>query len=832
MKRLLISLSLSLSLSVSLAFGQSSSILHRIDKLNHVTRVLYIAAHPDDENTRLIAWLTNDQMVDVSYLSITRGDGGQNLIGTEIGDELGLIRTHELMAARRVDGGHQYFTSAVDFGYSKTPEETLRIWNQEKVLQDMVRVIRHVKPDIIITRFSPEITPGRSTHGHHTASAKLALIASQYAADPSKYPSTEYPVHRTKKIFWNTSWWFYGSEEKMDEAVAQNPSRYIKLDVNSYLPLLGSTCSEISATSRSQHKSQGFGSSPEVGPQLELLELLQGDHTGSNLFNGIPTTLSETTYGKKVAKCIAHIQKKFDPTAPDKSVNDLLELMEQFRILGTNPDLKSLADAKMEETRQVIADCLGIRAKLLASQLRFYQGERIPIQIEITSNAPNTSVSLRRLEYHPKVDAFNSLNHDLSRVYTHKDTIESGSFTKTAPYWLQLNKTLGSYTWPEDYANEPGLPFNHYPHNAWLSFDVNGTYFQLMVPVLYGHTDPVKGEIRQPIAVTPEVMLNLDREVYVFATSAPKTIGVEHITGNTAVTGTLRLLVPDGWKTSPESYTVSGSFSGQKQLFEFTVTPPADQQSASVQAVFISTDTQQFDQGFHEIAYDHIPYRLTFPLASAAIRRIDLQKRGEHIGYLMGAGDKVPEALKEMGYRVTMITTNDIMQDSLKYDAIVIGIRAFNVLDDIGNIHTRLMNYVQGGGNVVVQYNTSHRLKTTDIGPYPISVSRERVTEEDAEVVFLKRDHPVLKQPNSISTVDFDGWVQERGLYFPDTWDEHYDAVFSMHDNGEDPLSGSLLIGQYGSGYFVYTGISFFRELPAGVPGAYRLLANLISLGK
>ncbi|MBI1305114.1 MAG: LmbE family protein [Bacteroidetes bacterium] len=831
-KYLLLLLINTLVFSVKSGAQSSSSILHDIEKLDHIGRVLYIAAHPDDENTRLISYLTNELKADVSYLSITRGDGGQNLIGTEIGDGLGLIRTNELLAARRIDGGHQYFTRAIDFGFSKTPEETLKIWDKEGVLSDMVCVIRKVKPDIIITRFSPEVNPEHSTHGHHTASAQLALLAAQYASDPAKYPESAklYSTHSVNKIFWNTSYWFYGSQEKMDEEMAKNPNKYLALNVNSYLPLLGKTCSEISALSRSQHKSQGFGSSSSSEEQRELLQLLRGEQKGNELFSNQKTHWSDHSTAKSITTLIQEITRTYDYLHPEKSIAALLKLKNLIRQNPAKLD-DYIIRQKQDELDRIITDCLGLRVSVLASERKIYRGETgIPVTIDITSFSSLANVEL--LEYKiPTLGIQESAVVSITGNGFHikKEGSVSKDHPVSQPYWLSGSKTLGSYTVPTD-LSLIGQPVNPYEFVCSVKIKIENQEIVLPFPVWYGSTDPVKGEIREPLVVVPDVMPGLEKEVYVFTAGATRKVLVNCISGKPGTEGKVMLNLPEGWKCEPAFYSVKTGAKGNRQTFEFTVSSPSNQQSGEISVVF-KNETQGWNQSIREILYDHIPNTAYFPKASSSLQNISIEKRGNTIGYLMGAGDKVPDALREIGYSVTEITVNDILQRPLNFDAIVVGVRAFNTLENIGDVHQVLMKYVENGGNVVVQYNTSHRLYSNDIGPFPLKLSRDRVTEEDAQVTLLKGDHPALNTPNKITNSDFSNWVQERGLYFPESWDENYSALLSIHDENEPARNGSLLVANYGKGYFVYTGLSFFRELPAGVPGAFRLMANLVSLG-
>lgn len=813
--------------------ASSSAIYTELERLNSIGSVLYIAAHPDDENTRLIAHLTNHLKLDVSYLSLTRGDGGQNLIGTEIGDGLGLLRSHELLEARRIDGGRQFFTRAVDFGYSKTAEETLKIWDQEAVLSDIVLVIRKVRPDVIITRFSPDENPERSTHGHHTASAKLTLLAFEYAADPNKYPEQlkHFPVHKTQKLYWNTSYWFYGSEEKMNEEVAKNPDKYLQLNANAYLPQLGKTCSDISALSRSQHKSQGFGSSPNLGEQKELLQLLQGEQIGDELLGGIPSTWADLPEAKAIAKKLSQIMSEYDFKAPGNSLAPLFQLRDLLTGLADKSAWTSLCERKLVEANQLIAHCAGLSATAYTVDRKFYAGEDIAINVQAMAFSKEVVVQLKSVRMAslngPSLEVNSGISsQSYTTKWTGKVPFEMGF---SQPYWLQYDKLPGTYQLKNQ---QLGLaPVTPYPFQMVLDLTVNGNPFVYAVPVMYGNTDPVKGQVNQPLLITPDVMLNLDQEVYIFTGTAPKKVGVDLICSKPGLEGYVELNLPAGWKSVPAFFKTTTGTKGSKQHFEFEVTPPAEQQSVVLRVMF-KTDAQVYTVGINEVIYDHVPNTAWFPTSQAELRKISMDKKGQHIAYLMGAGDKVPEALTEMGYQVTLVSPEDIALKPLTYDAVVVGIRAFNTLDNIGTMHAALMKYVEQGGNVIVQYNTSHALKTKDIGPYPLTLSRDRVTEEDAGVVILQPEHAVLNTPNKLDVNDFDHWVQERGLYFPSSWDQNYVPILSMHDAGEPDRQGSLLVAQYGKGYFVYTGLSFFRELPAGVPGAYRLMANLISLGK
>ncbi|MCO4819185.1 MAG: PIG-L family deacetylase [Bacteroidetes bacterium] len=797
----------------------SSEIVHQLHGLANNTKVLYIAAHPDDENTRLISYLTNYTHAEVSYLSLTRGDGGQNLIGTEIGEQLGLIRTQELLAARRIDGANQYFTRAIDFGYSKTPEETFRFWEKSEILSDVVWVIRKVQPDVIITRFSPEVNPERSTHGHHTASAMLALEAFDLAADPTQFPEQLDKVKpwQTKSIFWNTSYWFYGSVERMDEEVAKTPNAYVKFDVNKYLPLIGKSGSDISSLSRSQHKSQGFGNSPVIGSQWEYLQILKGE-IADNMF---ASTFKDKGLNAKLDKQIQKAIKSFNIEEPHQIIPLLFEIRNNIAQL----DKTTSRGDKLEAVHKIILSCAGIKATAFTNEQQVFVGQNVESKISISSATPiriNTITSNWR---NGDVNIpINTTNTYFNSPLTWTIPINSNS----QPYWLQGDKQTGIYQVTDQ--DQIGLAENRYPFMLSISMDIAGEPIAMNVPLLHGSTDPVKGKRIQPLIVTPAAMLNIGRQVMVYTSNKAKVVDVEVIAGKANVNGYVEIFVPDGWKSEPAFYKTSLTHKGDKKLFQFTITPSNNESEGTLRAIF-KDDKLVYSMGIYQLKYDHIPELAVFPSASSKVVRVDLKKEGQHVGYLMGAGDKVPEAIEEMGYEVTQLSVDDILQKDLsKYDAVVLGIRALNTIGNVGSLNEVLSNYVKSGGKVVMQYNTAHRLKAQPIGPYTIKLSRDRVTEEDAEVKIINAEHPVLKSPNVITEKDFKGWVQERGLYFPNEWDKEMKSIFSMHDNGETGKLGSLLIGQHGNGYIVYTGLSFFRELPAGVPGAYRIIANILSL--
>ncbi len=807
----------------------------QLQKLQVLGSALYLAAHPDDENTRLIAYLANVEKVETGYLSLTRGDGGQNLIASDIRELLGLTRTEELLAARRIDGGEQFFSRANDFGYSKDPDETFTIWDRDQVLADAVWVIRKFRPDVIVNRFDHR-TPG-TTHGHHTASAILGTEAFKLAGDPTAYPEQlKYvEVWQPRRLFFNTSWWFYGSQEAFDKA---DKSRLVEVDVNRYLPKRGQSVAEIAAVSRSQHKSQGFGSSGARDASPEYLELIEGDLPAdpTDLFGGIEIGWARIKGGAAVGKALARVESEFRDDDPAASVPALLAVREQMQALPAD----YYRDRKMTELDELIVGCLGLYLAATTNDATITPGEELTIETEVTQRlGSGAAVSAPRVMPATAAEKFSPLSLRTPLRDTLKFTIPAAA-DLSSPYWLNEPWRLGTYT--VDVQQLRGKPESDDP--VRVAFDLQiarpgaakPAMLRVVRPVAYTTTDRVKGEIFEPLEIVPAITVRTEETSYLFASAEPRAVQVRLTAHRAGTAGRLQLVRPAEWQVSPAHVDFTTTRKGEEQLFTFMLTPPAGQSTGQI--VPQATITGQPDSDYHQklvtIAHDHIPTQLVVLDASVPVVRVALETRGKNIGYLMGAGDAVPEALRSIGYNVTLLEEGDFSGGQLgRFDAIVVGVRAYNTLDRIAVYQPTLLSYVEEGGTLVVQYNTSRGLELADeeIGPYPLRLSRDRVTVEEAPVRFLAPTHPVLNVPNRLTAADFSGWVQERGLYFPNKWDDRYTAILSSNDPGEPARDGGLLVAPYGKGHYVYTGYSFFRELPAGVPGAYRLFVNLISLG-
>ncbi|MCO6360799.1 PIG-L family deacetylase [Roseivirga pacifica] len=800
----------------------AAEIKQALNKLEVLGTVMYLAAHPDDENTRLIAYMANEQKLRTAYLAMTRGDGGQNLVGTEIRELLGIIRTQELLAARRTDGGEQFFTRANDFGYSKDPDETFEIWEGEDVLSDVVWNIRRFRPDVIITRFDTARVEGGRMHGHHTASAILAQRAFDIAADPSVFPEQLKYVEpwQPKGLYWNT-YNFGGSfvSNHVDEP------GYFVFDLNQYNPLLGKSYDEISALSRSKHKSQGFGSTGRRGLIPEFLMHWKGELPEIDIFENIDQTWGRVAGGKEIGTLIKKANDNFDMENPAASIKELLTIREKINGLED----EYWKQVKGQEVDRIIKASLGLYFELVADDYSAVNGESIHISGEAV-NRSNAAVELETITFEgyesimePYKPLKNNENFDL--VWD----LDLNEPKISQPYWLEKEASLGMYRVDDQQLR--GLPQNAPTIETTFNFKIEGEAVSFTTPIVYKTNDRVDGEVYRPFVVTPPVFVNTQQSVLIFPDNETKQIDVTVIAGTNDVSGQVSLNLPDGWKVSPASVDYAIANKGGEFRAEFQVLPPAGASEGFAKAQ-VTYEGQTYNKGLKVIDYGYIPTQTIFPDSQAKVVKLDLKKKGQYVGYIMGSGDAVPEALEQIGYQVTLLDPDNITAQSLaNYDAVIVGVRAYNTIERMRVIQPELMEYVKGGGTMIAQYNTSMR-NQPQIGPYPFSISRDRVTKEEAEVRILAPNHPLIDGPNKITAKDFEGWVQERGLYFPNEWDEKYTAILSANDPGETPKNGGLLVAEYGEGYFVYTGYSWFRELPAGVSGAFRIFANMISLGQ
>lgn len=793
----------------------SSEIKLALEKLNVVGNVLYIAAHPDDENTGLMAYLSKERKYRTAYLSLTRGDGGQNLIGSEKGSEIGIIRSQELLQARSIDGGEQYFTRAVDFGYSKSAEESFEIWNRNEVLADIVWVIRKFQPDIIITRFSLNDDGG---HGHHLASTILAKEAFEAAARADVFPEQLKYVKpwKTKRIFWNR--WRPSQSELKD---------LLKVDTGIYNFALGKSYNEIAAISRTMHKSQGFGMLANRGTQYEYFKLIDGEPAAEDIFDGVDVSWNRVAGGGMIGNKINEIIKNYNISNPSESVSPLLEL---YSILDKS-EKNVYTDIKKQEVIDLIQSCAGIWIDALASEYAAVSGEEINVKTNFISRFPK-NVTLEKIVF-IGVNVSKELNvqavNNSPVVSETKITIPE-DYKISQPYWLEEKATQGLFTVKD--RTMIGLAENLPAVKADFTVNINGTKIVFSTPLLYKWNDRVDGELYRAMEIRPQVTANFINRVEVFGDNKPKEILVKIKNNGKSAKGTIVLKDGNDWKVTPASVDFEMNKKYEEQIIKFTVAPALKSGETTLKAE-ININNSKYNKSLTEITHPHIKTQVYFPESEIKAIKPGAVKLNSHIGYIMGSGDEITEALVNLGYKVTMITDEMLESADLKqFDAVITGVRAYNTRERLKFDNPRLLEFVKNGGTLLVQYNVAFGLQTEDIGPYQFKTGSDRITVENAELKILKPEHQLFNFPNKIVKEDFDKWVQERGLYFASQWNEKYESLLAGNDPGEKELTGGLLFAKYGKGVFIYSGLSFFRQIPAGVPGAYKLFINMISAGK
>ncbi|TSA17044.1 hypothetical protein D4R75_12720 [bacterium] len=789
-----------------------------LKKLAVLGSVLYVAAHPDDDNTAFLGYMAKGRLLRAGYLSITRGEGGQNLIGSEQGELLGVIRTQELLASRRIDGAEQYFTRAIDFGFSKSLEETMNIWGREKILSDVVWRIRTFRPDVVVNRF----TPTQGGHGNHTSSAELAYQAYVAAGDPTRFPEQLKYVQtwKPRRLLWNV----FRFQQADRPAV---PEHSTSLDLGTYSPLLGESFTEMAGRSRSMNKSQGTGGGQNRGEFVNYFQHIAGDTATKDLFDGVNTSWTRVPGGAAVGDMLEAMYRSYDEENPEKSLPALLRVYTELGRLKDDPWIV----IKKRELQDVMKLCGGLWIDVLSSENNVTPGS----DLKVTVSAISRSMYPFRLEriVAPLGTADSVLNLQL-RNNQPVQAIFGMKLPKdipyTQPYWLTEPPELGAYR----ISNQQlvGQAENPPPLTVKVRIASDDGAMDLDVPVRFRIVDPVEGEQYRPLVVNPLVSVNLPEKVYIFADGVSKSVLVNVRNEGGKVSGTVALRVPQGWKVTPLSIPFEFGQKDENLSVSFSLQPGRGSISGAFQ-VEATVGDGKMQQDKITIRYPHIPPQTVFPKAEGRLLRFDLKKSERRIGYIMGPGDEIPTALRQMGYPVTMLSDDDLKNGALNfYDVIVAGVRSYNTRPVLRANQRKLMEFVEKGGTYIVQYMTPRRAETENLGPYPFTISGDRVSVEEAPVRFIAPDNAVLNIPNKITQDDFNGWVQERGLYFADKWDPHYAAVIASNDPGEPSKDGGLLVAQYGKGYYVFTGYAFFRQLPAGVPGAYKLFVNLISLGR
>jgi LmbE family N-acetylglucosaminyl deacetylase len=801
-----------------------------LERLDTLGSVMMIGAHPDDENTALLAYFSRGLHMRTAYLSLTRGEGGQNLIGSEQGDELGIIRTQELLAARKIDGGEQFFTRAIDFGFSKTADETFTKWPREQVLGDVVWNIRRFRPDVIVLRFSG--TP-RDGHGQHQASAIVGREAFSAAADPAKFPEQLQWVQpwQAKRLMWNT--FAFTAEQQKEEAAIKDK---LAVDLGEYSPELGYSYSQIAGMSRSQHRSQGMGAPEPKGSTKNYLVTIAGDRATKDVFEGIDTTWSRLSGGAEVGTIVERARDAFTGRRAETLLPMLVEAHRKAQGMKD-----PIAVRKLREIDEAIGLITGLWVDAAADKYAATPGASLKISITALARVPVDAtllgVKVTGMDGVPPLDiAPATLVYNQPSLYSLTVPVPQKEHY-SQPYWLVEPKDGAMYR-----VTDPrliGTPENDPVLVAHFRVKIAGTEIEISRPVEYRYIDHIYGEQLRPLAIVPPVGVELPVQALVFGSAAPRKVDVL-VKGNIAkASGDVSLEAPAGWHIEPATRHFDLAALDEQTVASFTITPPSADAQGEVRAV-ASVGGRQISSRTEVISYSHIPAQTLFPPSDAKLVRASIRTLAKNIGYIAGAGDEVPAALRQIDCDVTMLSADDLVRGDLsRFDAIVTGVRAFNTRSDLRANYQRLFDYAQNGGTVVVQYNVleggpfgGNPTLLEHVGPYPIKVSRDRVTVEDVPVTFPNPQNSLLHSPNEITARDFEGWVQERGLYFANEWDPKYQSVLECHDPGEQPMPGGMLYTKYGKGIYIFSAYSWFRELPAGVPGAFRIFANMLSASK
>ncbi|MEO8765095.1 MAG: PIG-L family deacetylase, partial [Ginsengibacter sp.] len=722
-------------------------------------------------------------------------------------------------AARRIDGAEQYFTRAYEFGFSRSADESLRIWGKDKILSDVVWVIRKFQPDIIIKRFPPD---SRAGHGHHAASAILADEAFVAAADPNRFPEQfKYGVQpwQAKRILWNT--FNFGGNNTTSE-------NQLKIDIGGYNPLIGKSYGELGGEARTMHKSQGEGRPKRKGQSFEYFTQTNGTPLQNDLLDGVVADWNRIPGGEVVQSMINTTISEYKIDRPQLSVAGLVKLFILIRALPES----NWRNFKLAELQKIIVACSALYVDATSSQPHVVQGDSLKIDF-LFNERKDINTILKSI----KIGAFDTAL--TTSLQTNQNFIISKILPVandkriSQPYWLEFPLKGGAFEVRDQLMI--GKAQNDPSFEATILVNIAGEDFTIKLPVQYRVIDPVKGDLYEPIPVLPKMELNFTHDNFISLDGVPVKATV-HVKSNVADTAKYQLLqeFSNNWTNNSSSFLYDPKIN--TEYYKTGVFTPKTSERNITEEIHVKTSDGKYDGYTKTIAYDHIPVITYFPKAKANLVKLNIKTPGRKIGYLVGAGDKVPQALEQMGFQVRILTEADINDETLRqFDAIITGIRAYNIYAYLSNKNEILMHYVQEGGNLIVQYLKSNQVgqQKVKVGPYPFLVdASSRITEEDAKVNFLLPNHSALNYPNKITEKDFEGWVQERSTYQAVQADDRYEKLLSMHDTGQQDSNGSLTIAKYGKGNFVYAGLVFFRQLPAGVPGAYRLMANLIALPK
>lgn len=842
----------------------ASGLALTLRRLQTIAAVLHTAAHPDDESTEMLAYLSRAVGARTAYLALNRGEGGQNGIGPELGEALGVIRTEELLAARKLDGAEQYFTRAMDFGFTRSPEETFQKWNREEILGDMVCVIRRMRPLVIVNGFSGTAQDG---HGQHQVAGLLTPEAIKAAADPARFPEQ---ISKDGLQPWQVLKLY----ARRFSPSATGPRA--EFDVGAYDPVLGRSYNELASDGRSRHRSQDFGMIQTKGSQVRafprLSSSVEAPEKENSLFTGIDVTITGIAKfaGKdgerllpaltKIKDLAAKAQAEFRFAQPELIAPHLAAGLHEVRALrGRLADLDAVSKAnvdsllarKEQEFNDALAKAHGVVVDALSNTEIVTAGEAVDVAAHVyfAASAGNPSpaaalmtgkgFSVTPIEAQPEQPAGGMAmlrGRETPNFVARFRANVTDEAADTQPYWLAQARTKDQFDWNS--SMPLNQPFGPPVATMRVELTLSGERVTINQPVEYRFADKTFGEIRRELKVAPAITLTVNPSLLVIpAKSQNRTreISVE-ITHNArkATSGAVKLIAPQGWQIVNDSRPLAFTKQGEKTARSFKVTPPAGANGLFDLQVIGEADGKQFTTGYSTVSYPHIETHFIYHPAKTKVEVFDAQVAANlKVGYVMGSGDDGPRALEQLGVNVHLISPAELAAGDLSvYDTIVLGIRVYEVNEDVMANNKRLLEYVSNGGTLIVQYNKNEYAQG-NFAPYPVKMNRgDRVTDETAPITILQPEHPLFNFPNKISAEDWKGWVQERGLYFVNDFDPKYTPLLAAPDDTGKVLNGGQLIAPYGKGTYIFTAYAWFRQFPAGVPGAYRLFANLVSYSK
>jgi LmbE family N-acetylglucosaminyl deacetylase len=827
------------------ATGGLPAVDRALAKLSANRRLLVIGAHPDDEDTSLIALVSRGLGGEAAYLSLSRGEGGQNVIGPELGVSLGLLRTRELLAARAVDGGRQFFSRAEDFGYTRSLEETLRLWPKEVLVEDAVRVIRRFKPQVVVSVFPGVPHPN---HGQHQAAGVTAYAAFPLAGDPNVLPqlTAEGLPPWTPQVLYRSTYF------------DPNAST-MTLTTGGIDPLAGKSIFQLAMASRSMHRSQDMGQIQRPGPQQTRVAWVRGGEgkEAKDLFDGIDIRLSSLAATVADAGRRKSVQQRLDavqavaertrgalsPARLDAAVPAFLGILKDLQMARAalapeDRPVRDLLDEKIDVAAAGLAAAAGLTLDATTDQEELTAGETFPVQVSFwnggTHAISGAAVSLQGEVLHGESGESKDLAAGALGTWDLKPAVPAAA-PPTIPYFLRKPLIGALYDWSAALPSQRGEPFEPPPFTAQLSFTMDGVPVTLEREVVHLHRDQALGEVRRPLRVVPavEVAAAEGLEVWPVQSREPRHLKVTLTShAGSPLRGRLEATAEgSGITAAPRPFTLEGA--NEPLDLELTLQPPKELKAgrSTLRLAAVLEDGRRFDLAVPVVDYPHIRATPRPVAAEVAVQTADLRLPPlKRVGYVRGASDRVPELLRQVGVPIEMLGPGPLQSADLgRYDAIVIGSRAYEIDPVLVRANRRLLDYVRNGGTVIVQYQQTGYFDGK-LAPYPLEMTRERVTDETAAVALLDPASPVFNAPNKIGPADWEGWVQERGLNFAHTWDPAFKPLLSMKDPDTSDLQGSLLVAKAGKGVYVYTGLALFRQLPAGVPGAYRLFANLLGL--